>query len=138
MLCDPKDILFWNEFGNANLDKTLDPWRVLGRHVQWFPVFFRMHFINQGSVIATPTADLTIGITAEPGLNSATPLDTRLKTEPSVGLNSDLNRCLGEWEVRHWVLRPGCGLRFQWTHPDTGLIGWGIEVGWYYDRGRVL
>jgi len=80
---------------------------------------------------------MTISVQSYRGSDRADPYDCDLAKLVGVGLNNDAIWSPAEQDIHRYYI-PGAALgqrpsalRIQWTHPDSGKIYWGLEVGMY-------
>ena len=86
-------------------------------------VFLRCHFTG-----GTGTASLHIAVDSAAGSD----YDTRLFTITQAGIGKDAHLRIDSStapDPSPWTFQAGDALRIEWTNPDAGTMGWGLEVG---------
>lgn len=130
---DPGKILVHRAEGDADIDVRVSPAHIVSG---FFPVYVRCHFIDNSST-GTKVATMTIRVQSYSGSDRDDPYDCDLASLVGVGLDNDATWAPRDYDVHRYYI-PGAplgqrksALRIQWTHPDSGKIYWGLEVGMY-------
>lgn len=124
-MADPRLIQHFSERGSSDMDFILCP---MDRW-SFVLVFARIHFIDLTHTATVVQADVSISVVTDPDAQNDRGHDTELEVIQGRGLGFDMNFRVKHDEESHWLIQAGQGLRFQWTNPDDGLIGYGIEAG---------
>lgn len=132
-MLNPGSIIVYRADGDANMDIRVAPHGALSG---FFPVYVRCHFRDNSST-GTKIATMTISVQSYVGSDRDDPYDCVLARLVGVGLNNDATWAPMDYDVHRYYI-PGApigqhrsALRIQWTHPDSGKIYWGLEVGMY-------
>lgn len=130
MIIDPNKVLIFEAADSGNIAETFPPAfaRPFGR---FLVVFARIHFsdIKDGALATEVLKKLTARVNGDPEQSTAGPCDTELWDFGKVGFGVDLSMAIAPDEVARWTIRRDFGVRFDWTNPQSGDIGWGLEVG---------
>lgn len=130
MIIEPADIVIFQAGGDGDLTVTMppSPARPFGRFVI---AFARMHFVDQtnGSLAAGVSAGLKVYVDSQPEQDTDGPFDTLLYDFGDVGYGFDFRMAVVPDEVARFTIRDGFGVRWDWTNPQNGDIGWGFETG---------
>lgn len=129
-MIDPASVVIFEANGTGNISevfppKPMRPWQ------RFTLAFLRVHFRDEtaGSLTADDAADLTAYIDSHPEKDIAGMYDVKAYDFGSAGFNQDVHAAPVPEELPRWIVRRGFALRLDWTNPQTGNIGWGIEIG---------
>ena len=125
----PSDVVMLRASGSGDMGTVGDD-NVPGifRHplnVPWVLVFVRLHFIDITGG-AAGTADCSIFRDKRTETVAWNALQWKMK---DVGLTKDGNLVVPPEELYLWGFGADEAAVFTWTNPDSGNIGWGLEVG---------
>lgn len=126
---DPKDVLIWRDGGTGNMGDHTDETSTIARlhhpDHRIALVFVRAHF-NRTTGSGTETADLTMNLDSGHGEF----YDFELFKWELVGEAEDCVLRIKGDELAHFLIDAGDDLVFEWAHPDSNEITWGLEVGY--------
>ena len=122
-MIEPRAIVWVRYSGHGNLDLTCEP-PFAGR---WCPAHIRIHFRDiTGSTGANDAATLVAYLDSDAGVA----WDVQVIEPVSAGLNQDVFlRWKTQEEIAGYTFDSADRLRFAWTNPDAGNLGWGLEIG---------
>ena len=124
----PNDVIFQTANGTANMGTVADKTSIARfglPNERYVLLFIRLHARDISGSASATTATVTVNVDSRNNL----PYDCALYTIAGFGKSADQFLRIEPSEYTEWTFEVDDQLVLTWTNPDSGNLGWGVEVG---------
>ncbi len=129
-MIDPDRVVIFEANGTGNIDEVFPP-KATRPWERFTLAFLRIHFRDEtnGSLTADVAAELTLYMDSHPELSGEGMYDVTAMEFGKVGFGQDVHANPPPEEMGRYIVRRGFAMRINWSNPQSGNIGYGIEIG---------